>query len=237
MHANLRRYSMPSAGIYDRVTGLLFRDRYDEIARQVGAEAPAGATVLDAGCGPGEILVRVARFAPSLRLTGLDVDATMIDRAERKAARWLRGGTGPASVTAPTFVVSDVAAMPFADESFDLVVSSFSVHHWPDPHAGLAEVVRVLKVGGRAIVWDITDPMELAMGASGSAERSHAGADGHGGASEHGASRLPSTSRRAIPGTGWLTALRMLLQFRRITPQRHDFVKGRDGVHRVSPTA
>lgn len=222
---------MPSAGIYDHVTSLLFRGRYDEIARQIATEAPAGASLLDAGCGPGEIVVRVARLAPALRLTGLDIDASMVARAEHKAARALRASKGFHGAAVPTFVVADAASMPFADESFDLVVSSFSVHHWPDPHAGLAEVVRVLKIGGRATIWDIADPMELAMGAQNAAHgpAHEASSPGHG-ASGHGPRSIAGPSRF---GTGWLTALRMLLQFRRMTPQRYDFIKDPDGPRRI----
>ena len=234
MHANLRRYSMPSAGIYDRVTGVLCRGRYDEIARQIVADVPPGAAVLDAGCGPGEIAIRVARLAPSLRLTGLDIDAAMIDRAERKAARALRVGKGTRAdegtraAAVPTFVVSDVASMPFPDETFDVVVSSFSVHHWPTPHAGLAEVLRVLKVGGRAIIWDIVDPWELALADPGAGGGGHGGSTGHGGANTH------ATSGDRGSGPGWLTALRMLLQFRKATPRRYDFVKDPGGPRRAS---
>ena len=57
--ANMRRYSMPSVGVYDLVTHLLFRGRYDEIARAIAAEAPDGATVVDLGSGTGEVLVRL----------------------------------------------------------------------------------------------------------------------------------------------------------------------------------
>ena len=195
MHANLRRYSMPSAGIYDRVTGILFRGRYAAIAREIAAESPPSSTVLDVGCGPAEILVRLARISPTLRLTGVDVDGPMIDRARRKAAR--------AGVT-PTFVVGDAAALPFEDNSFDLVVSSFAVHHWPDPHAGLAEVMRVLKPGGKAIIWDIASPMAMV--------EAHV-AEAH------------ASGRRPASGPGWLVALRMLLQFRGLTPQRFEFAK------------
>jgi len=195
MQANLRRYSMPSAGIYDWVTGFLFRGRYTEIAKEIATAAPAHAMVLDVGCGPAEILIRLARRSPTLRLTGVDIDAPMIDRARRKAAR---------AGVSPTFVVADAASLPFEDGSFDLVVSSFAIHHWPDPHAGLAEIMRVLKPGGKAIIWDIASPMAIVEA---HAAGSHAAA------------------RRQRSGPGWLIALRMLLQFSRVTPQRFEFAK------------
>jgi SAM-dependent methyltransferase len=47
-----------------------------------------------------------------------------------------------------------VAALAFPDASFDLVVSTLSMHHWADPAAGLAEIGRVLRPGARALVWD-----------------------------------------------------------------------------------
>jgi len=47
-----------------------------------------------------------------------------------------------------------VASLPFADESFDLVVSTLSMHHWAHAPAGLAEIARVLRPGARALVWD-----------------------------------------------------------------------------------
>jgi ubiquinone/menaquinone biosynthesis C-methylase UbiE len=53
--------------------------------------------------------------------------------------------------------VGDVRALPLADASVDLVPSSFSVHHWPDTKGGFAEVRRVLRPGGRAIIYDLPD--------------------------------------------------------------------------------
>jgi len=47
-----------------------------------------------------------------------------------------------------------VASLTFPDRSFDLVVSTLSMHHWSDPAAGLAEIGRVLRPGGRALIWD-----------------------------------------------------------------------------------
>ena len=47
-----------------------------------------------------------------------------------------------------------MAALAFPDRSFDLVVSTLSMHHWADPAAGLAEIGRVLRPGARALIWD-----------------------------------------------------------------------------------
>jgi ubiquinone/menaquinone biosynthesis C-methylase UbiE len=52
-------------------------------------------------------------------------------------------------------VVGDVASLAFPDGSFDLVMSTLSMHHWADPSAGLAEIARVLRPGGRFLVWDL----------------------------------------------------------------------------------
>src|SRR5262245_37326709 len=186
MQANIHRYSMPGPASYDIAASLMFRGRSAAIARAIADEPPQGSDVLDVACGPGEVLVRVAKLAPSLRLTGLDLDAAMIGRAERKAARKL-----PIPATRPRFVVADVTAMPFEDASFDVVMSSYAVHHWPDRHAGLAEMMRVLRPGGRAIIWDIASPMD---GIAGHGDAEAAG-HGHGhNTSPHGDSPTPSHS-------------------------------------------
>jgi ubiquinone/menaquinone biosynthesis C-methylase UbiE len=54
----------------------------------------------------------------------------------------------------PSFLVGDVAALAFPDRSFDLVISTLSMHHWADPAAGLAEIGRILRPGARALIWD-----------------------------------------------------------------------------------
>jgi SAM-dependent methyltransferase len=70
-----------------------------------------------------------------------------------------------------------VASLTFPDGSFDLVVSTLSMHHWSDATAGLTEVGRVLRPGGRALVWDlrpgivpfhrnVPDPVEHAHGST-----------------------------------------------------------------------
>jgi SAM-dependent methyltransferase len=83
-------------------------------------------------------------------MSGVDLDPAMIARARAGSGR-----RGDAGQPRPRFLVDDAAALAFPDGSFDLVVSTLSLHHWADPAAGLAEVGRVLRPGGRALIWDL----------------------------------------------------------------------------------
>jgi ubiquinone/menaquinone biosynthesis C-methylase UbiE len=200
--ANMRRYSMPSVAVYDRVTHLVFGRRYDEIAAAIAAEAPQDGTVVDLGSGTGEVLLRLSALAPSLHLTGADVDPAMVASAQRKADRLhLRPGA-----RRPAFVVADAAALPFADESADLVVSSYAVHHLPDRHAARAEILRILKPGAKAIIWDIVSP--------------HADPDVSNDTSAANAHQAPDRH-----GANALDIVRMVLRFGRIPAERYEFNK------------
>ena len=147
--ADVQASGMPSAGTYDRVTTPVMGRLHWRIAAEIGALAPEG-RVLDVGCGPGRIAVRLAKVAPAARVVGIDVLPDMIDRASAHAVR-----AGVADRT--EFRVADVAALPFPDDSFDVAISTFSLHHWPDPKVGLAEVYRVLKPGGVALIYEPAD--------------------------------------------------------------------------------
>lgn len=135
---------------YDLGAALLMRPLFRRIADDVATLVPPDATVLDVGCGPGHLALELARRAPGLRVTGLDIDRAMIDRATANAERL----PAPYAASHPEFVVGDVTALPFPDGSFDAVVTTFSMHHWADAESGLREVRRVLRPGGRAIVWE-----------------------------------------------------------------------------------
>jgi SAM-dependent methyltransferase len=136
------------AGVYDTLSRLLLGPLIEGIAADVAAVAPAGARVLEVGCGPGHLSLRLAR-QHGLAVTGLDLDPAMIARARANADR-----PGNSDQRRPSFLVGDVASLAFPDRSFDLVVSTLSMHHWADSTAGLAEIGRVLRPGGRALVWD-----------------------------------------------------------------------------------
>ncbi|HMC03805.1 MAG TPA: class I SAM-dependent methyltransferase [Cellulomonadaceae bacterium] len=161
---------MGDAARYDSLSGVLLGSFYDSVAADVAAAAPTAGRVLDVGCGPGHLANRLARDH-GLEVTGLDLDPMMLERACANAEHAV-----PAE-RRPTFVVGGVAALPFPDGSFDLVVSSLSMHHWADATAGLAEIGRVLRPGGRALVWDIRpgvvplhrhqpDPLDKVAGSS-----------------------------------------------------------------------
>lgn len=151
---------------YDSLAyGWLLRRFYEGIARDVAAAASPGANLLDVGCGPGRLAILLAQR--DLHVTGVDLDPAMIERATANAARI------PDAGRRPSFTVADVASVPLADESQDVVVTTLSMHHWSDPRAGLAEIARVLRLGGKALVWDlrpgmvplhrhVPDPVELA---------------------------------------------------------------------------
>lgn len=149
---SFRTSSSPGAAGYDILAGLLLGGYYDAIAADCaatldGADAPE---ILEVGPGPGHLAERLLALLPGGRWTGLDIDPSMLDAAERRLSD--EGLKGRSRV-----VEGDVAALPFEDASFDLVVSSLSAHHWPDAEAGFREIRRVLRPGAVALVFDLPE--------------------------------------------------------------------------------
>ena len=121
---------------------------FGPIADDIASVAPPETAVLEVGCGSGALSLRLAA-RPGMTVTAVDVDPDEIRRARDKSARAASAGRA-----GPEFLVADVARLPFADASFDLVVSTFSMHHWEHKGAGLEEICRVLRPGSRALIWD-----------------------------------------------------------------------------------
>ncbi len=135
--------------LYDALSHrLLLGSLFGRIAADIAAVASDKASVLEVGCGPGRLSILLAR-RHGLDVTALDLDPAMIERARANAER-----SQDCDRRRPEFLVGDVASLAFPDESFDLVVSTLSMHHWADPKVGLAEIGRVLRSDGRALVWD-----------------------------------------------------------------------------------
>ena len=120
-------------------------------ARRAAAMKPAGQAA-DLGCGPGYLVVKLARTAPGLHVTGIDLADEMLVEAKTVAQR-----SGVQDRVA--FKKGDVAQIPFPDGSLDLVVSTMSLHHWSDPLGVLDEIARVLRPGGSFLVADLRRDM------------------------------------------------------------------------------
>ena len=127
---------------YDLMARFVMRRVYRRIARDLALAAPHGAAVLDVGTGPGVLLVELGRLRPDLRLTGVDLSADMVAIATRNVHE------------AAQVRVADAADLPFQDDSFDLIVSTFSLHHWSDPDTAGDELRRVLRPAGSIYVYD-----------------------------------------------------------------------------------
>ncbi len=116
----------------------------------------AGARVLDIGCGPGRFWAANAKaLPPGLDLTLADLSPGMVDEAVKNVS----GADGEWRSVAGE--VADVCALPFADDSFDIVTALFMLYHAPDKDRAVSEIARVLRPNGRLIVvTNSTDTMK-----------------------------------------------------------------------------
>jgi ubiquinone/menaquinone biosynthesis C-methylase UbiE len=121
------------------------------VARRAAAIMPAGKAA-DLGCGPGHLVIELARMAPQLHVTGVDLSEEMLTQARGRARRSAVGNR-------VSFRTGDARQIPFPDASLDLVVSTLSLHHWSDPIAVLDEVDRVLRPGGAFLIFDLRRDM------------------------------------------------------------------------------
>jgi SAM-dependent methyltransferase len=97
-------------------------------------------SVLDVGCGTGEITERLAAKYPQATFIGIDLEEKHLDHARARCARF---------GSRVRFQTGDALALPFPDEQFDLVVCRHLLQAVPDASRVLAEIRRVLRAGGR----------------------------------------------------------------------------------------
>jgi SAM-dependent methyltransferase len=143
-------FSGPGSESYVRIFAPLFERLYRRVAEDAAREMSVrrlgrGGTVLDIGCGPGDLVVAISRRLREARIVGIDLSPSMLLWANRHATTDGR----------LKFIVGDGADLPFDDASVDLVVSTLSLHHWDEPADVFAEVARVLRPGGAALIYDL----------------------------------------------------------------------------------
>lgn len=102
-------------------------------------------TVLDVACGPGVTTCDLADVAR--HVTGIDITVAMIEQAKKLQQE--------RELSNVTWHVNAVPPLPFDDETFSLVFTRYSFHHFPDPLSVLKEMARVCKSSGRVVVVDV----------------------------------------------------------------------------------
>src|SRR5690242_5021676 len=114
----------------------------------------SGETVLDVGCGAGmDLLLLAKRTGPSGHAIGVDMTDAMVERARKSAA--------VAGLQQVEVRRGDAAALPVSDASINIVSSNGVLNLVPEKERAFAEIIRVLKPGGRLHLTDIALDVEL----------------------------------------------------------------------------
>jgi demethylmenaquinone methyltransferase/2-methoxy-6-polyprenyl-1,4-benzoquinol methylase len=122
-------------------------------AAAAAADLAAGDRALDCCTGTGDLALALAdRVTASGRVAAVDFSERMVALAREKAAR--RGQTIDVQV-------ADALALPFPGGTFDAAAVAFGIRNVVDLDAGLAEMVRVVRPGGRVVILEITTPARL----------------------------------------------------------------------------
>jgi len=99
-------------------------------------------SILDIGSGAGQLAGHLLTYSdPDARITCTDLSQNMLVRARKR----LRSDR-------PAYVAADLTSLPFADNSFDGATCGYVIEHVPDTAAGLGEIARVLRPGGRMLM-------------------------------------------------------------------------------------
>ncbi|OHD69875.1 MAG: hypothetical protein A2W19_09095 [Spirochaetes bacterium RBG_16_49_21] len=133
------------ARFYDKNSRRYTMQLYREWAERLVQRIHEGAEVLEIAPGPGYLAIELAKLK-KCRIGGLDISKTFVDIARRNAQE--------AGVEID-FRQGNASAMPFENDTFDLIVCTSSFKNFSDPVKSLQEMHRVLKSGGKAWISDL----------------------------------------------------------------------------------
>ena len=137
-----------AVGQYDKGAKLYMMPEYRYFVRKVLKRGIRSGRVLDIGTGSGLLAIELAKAKGCcFDIVALDISKSMITKARENAR--LHGVENKIS-----FINATASALPFNDNSFDLVISYASLHHWFEPLMVFDEIARVTKETGDAIIRD-----------------------------------------------------------------------------------
>ena len=148
------------AGVYDLMNSAMTAGIHHRWRQRAAhrAELRPGDSALDVCCGTGDLTLELTRrVGPDGVVVGCDFSEPMLEQARRKA-----GERGASQVR---FEWADALELPYDRGSFDAVTVGFGVRNLADLERGLAEMVRVLRPGGRVVILEITQPRRLPLSA------------------------------------------------------------------------
>jgi ubiquinone/menaquinone biosynthesis C-methylase UbiE len=116
------------------------------ILKALGTNKPNG-WLVDVGCGPGFLTAKISQKYKDNKVVGLDNSILALENAKR---------TWPADLYPElNLIIGDAQRLPFSDNSVEFIISSLSLHHWPDAGGVFQEIIRTLKPGGKFLIFDL----------------------------------------------------------------------------------
>jgi len=134
-------------GLLGRAGGWLMARRHRALNAWVieSLELAEDHRVLEVGFGPGVAIEHLVAAVPRGRVAGVDPSAEMVLMARARNLEAVESGR-------VTLTLGTAGHLPFDDATFDRALAVNNLQHWPDPHAGLRELLRVLEPGGKLAV-------------------------------------------------------------------------------------
>jgi SAM-dependent methyltransferase len=138
-----RGYARLQATLFDRMIAPVTVRVLAALVDEIAAQTPRRGSVLDVGCGGGQLLAELATRRPDLRLVGVEPSALLAARARRRL--------GPRA----DILEQPVERLPADGTCFDVVVSAFAVKHWADPERAIRICADYTGIAGTLVVTEI----------------------------------------------------------------------------------